>query len=122
MQLFTLPNPINSVHDRNKWLFDLEVHQISPPASPETPHIYDHNDAFLSHPKTDPKTPSFYYNFPSTNQPTPSCASVSPVASALPSVDQATAILDLQIELNCLREEFTKLRIEFHGFMDLVMK
>ena len=120
MQLFTLPNPRTCIHNLNNWIFDLEPQPTSPLVSLEITKIYDHNDVFLSDTEIDLEIPPFYHHFAPIDKPTPSCPSLAPVASAPLSGDHETALLAVQTESNCLREEFTKLRVEFHGFMDLV--
>ena len=119
MPLFTLPNPRTSIHDQNNWLYDWDKPQNSPPSIPETPQIYDHHYSFLSDAETDPETPAFYHHYPSHDH-ADSNTFAAPISTPPPSIDQAIAITALQSELDCLREDFITLWIDFHSFMDVV--
>lgn len=99
MHLFTLPNYRTSIHDRNNWLFDLDEPQDAPPSPPETPQIYDHYDAYLSD--------------------ADSSSSVVPVARP---IDHTIVINVFQTDIANLRGEVSALRVDLHGFMDVVIK
>lgn len=93
---FTLPNnERTSVHNRNNGLYDLEG-KIESPTPPDTPQAYENLPAPLS-----------------------DVASLASVVHDVPPVTYTSAIDALRTEVVSLRGEFTTLRVDFHGFMDV---
>ena len=107
MQLFTLPNPATSVHNKANWLFGLDQ-QPSQPNTPETPQDYE----ILEDSEEDPTAPQHPSTLPSADPDT--------VMHQAPPIDYATALHALQVEHQALRDDLTGLRADFYGFMDIV--
>ncbi|XP_050875981.1 uncharacterized protein LOC127079641 [Lathyrus oleraceus] len=78
-------------------LFDLDGPPDAPPSPPETPQIYDHYDTYLSD--------------------ADSCAYVVP---AVHPIDHVAAIEVVETDTANLRGELSTLRVDLHGFMDVV--
>ena len=99
VHLFTLPDPRTSVHDRNNWLYDLDGPPDAPPSPLETPQIYDHYDNYLF-----------------------DAESHAPVIPVAPLTDHVVVIEVFQTYVVNLIGELSILRVEFHGFMDVMTK
>ena len=116
MQLFTLPNPATSVHNKANWLFGLDQ-QPSPPRTPETPQDYE----VLEDSEEDPTAPSGYYDMgPPQHDSTAHSVAPDTVMHEAPTIDYAPVIHALQVEHQALRDDLTSLRADFFGFMDTV--
>ncbi|XP_050907824.1 uncharacterized protein LOC127121351 [Lathyrus oleraceus] len=97
VHMFTLPDHMTSVHDRNNWLYDLDGPPDASPSPLETPEIYNHYDTFLSN-----------------------AESHVPAIPDAPPTDHLAAVDVVQTDIAYMRGELSTLHMEFHGFMDVV--
>lgn len=124
VNLFTLPSPRTSVHDKGNWLYNLDG-LPSPARSTET--IQDYEIPEIYEIESDPETPPGYHDFPEQPLSPPVTPVIEENRQGSEPMNQEETIKELKEEVKNLKENLTAannevntLRMDHFGFVDTV--
>ena len=124
VNLFTLPSPRTSVHDKGNWLYNLDD-LPSPARSTET--IQDYEIPEIYEIESDPETPPGYHDFPEQPLSPPVTPVIEENRQGSEPMNQEETIKELKEEVKNLKENLTAannevntLRMDHFGFVDTV--